>query len=208
MPYEVRKIEYSETKDLILNTHYAHRMPSISYSFGLFLEGKLLGVCTYGTPASSSLLKGVCGEEYKDRVKELNRLVLVDNKKNEASVLISGSLKLLPRPLIVVSYADTEQKHRGVVYQATNWIYTGLSAKRTDWKIAGEEHLHGATIADRSRGMKNRVQWMRDTYGDRFYLKERPRKHRYIMFLGSKVEIKHMRRNLRYPVVPYPKANK
>lgn len=207
MNLTVKQIERKDTLDLILNVHYAKRIPSISYAYGLFENDELIGVCTYGTPASSALLKGICGIKYKSIVKELNRLVLRNNKKNEASFLISQSLKLLPRPLIVVSYADTEQNHVGIVYQATNWLYTGLSAKRTDWKIKGEEHLHGATIADRSRGQVNRVQFMKDTYGDKFYLKERPRKHRYVMLLGSKVEIKRMRRALKYPVLPYPKSN-
>ena len=35
---EVRRIEYADTKDWILNKHYAQRMPSITYAFGLFLD--------------------------------------------------------------------------------------------------------------------------------------------------------------------------
>jgi len=49
---------------------------------------------------------------------------------------------------VVVSYADTSQNHHGYIYQATNWIYTGLSAKRPDYKIKGLEHLHSASITD------------------------------------------------------------
>ena len=30
--YSVKQIQYSDTKDLILNVHYAKRMPSISYA--------------------------------------------------------------------------------------------------------------------------------------------------------------------------------
>lgn len=202
---EVKQIPSKQSYDLILNKHYAHRIPSISYAYGLFEEEELIGVCTFGTPASPPLLKGVCGEQYKGIVKELNRLVLRYNRPNEASFLISQAIKLLPRPLILVSYADTEQDHVGIVYQATNWIYTGLSAKRTDWKIKGQEHLHGATIADKSRGQKNRVEYMQQTYGESFYLKERPRKHRYVMFLGSKVEKKRMLKSLKYPIKNYPK---
>lgn len=204
---EVRKVTTKECHDLILNVHYARRLPSISYAYGLFDGDEMIGCCTYGTPASSSLLRGVCGDEYKGIVKELNRLVLRYNRPNEASLLISQSLKLLPQPMIVVSYADTQQNHIGIVYQATNWLYTGLSAKRTDWKIRGEEHLHGATIADRSRGQKNRAEYMRSIYGDRFYLADRPRKHRYIMFLGSKVERKRMKKELKYKIQNYPKTN-
>ena len=51
--------------------------------------------------------------------------------------LVGRSLRLLPKPSVVVSYADTAQGHVGYVYQAANFIYTGLSAKRTDWKKTG-----------------------------------------------------------------------
>ena len=77
--YIVKRIEYKDTKDLILNVHYAKRMPSISYAYGLFCDDIMIGVCTYGSPASPWLCKGVCGEEHKSNVLELNRLVLVHN---------------------------------------------------------------------------------------------------------------------------------
>ena len=105
----VEQINYRDAKYLILNVHYAKRMPSISYAFGLFKDGKLQGVCTFGSPASHFLCIGVCGVEHQSKVLELNRLVLTDNKKNQASFLIAKSLKLLPKPKIIVSYADSLQ---------------------------------------------------------------------------------------------------
>lgn len=204
MKKEVRIIPRELTKDFILNIHYAHRMPSVSYAFGLYEDDELIGVCTYGKPPSSTLQKGVCGDKYAKNVWELNRLVLKNNKPNEASYFVSRTLKMLPKPMVVVSFADTEQKHLGIIYQATNFIYTGLSAKRTDWKIKGMEHKHGITIADEFRGVKNRSKAIREKYGDRFYLKPRSRKHRYIYFIGSKVEKKNMKKALNYKIEEYP----
>lgn len=108
--------------------------------------------------------------------------------------------------MIVVSFADTEQGHHGYIYQATNWIYTGLSAKRTDWKVKGKEHLHGVTVADEFRGQPDRGQLMRAKYGDDFYLEDRPRKHRYIYLIGSKTQRKRWRKSLKYGEEPYPKG--
>ena len=204
--YEVLEITRKETEPFIIGIHYAKRWPSITWSFGLFVCGVLVGVCTYGTPASATLKRGICGDELKDSVIELNRLCLLDNKKNEASFLVSASLRLLPKCKIVVSFADTEQGHKGTVYQAANFIYCGLSAKRTDWKVKGMEHLHGQTIADEFRGVKNRAQAMRDKYGDDFYLKPRSRKHRYVFLVGSKTFKKKARSCLRYEVQDYPKC--
>jgi len=136
---------------------------------------------------------------------ELNRLCLKHNRKNEASFLIGNSLKLLPKNKIIVSFADTEYNHNGLVYQATNFLYCGLSAKRTDWKIKGKEHLHGQTVADEFRGQKNRALLMREKYGSDFYLKARSRKHRYIYIIGSKTFKTIVRSKLLYKVQPYQK---
>jgi hypothetical protein len=120
-------IEPNQTYDWLLNVHYAKRIPQIMKAFGLYDGDALIGVVTYGIPASPSLCMGICGKEYSDKVLELNRLCLMNNDKNQASMLVSGSIKLLPKPTIVVSYADNAQGHVGYVYQATNFLYTGLT---------------------------------------------------------------------------------
>lgn len=201
----VKAIDSRTAYPWILNRHYAKRLCPISFAFGAFRQNELIGIVTYGTPASAPLRAGICGPAWACRVLELNRLCC-ENTKNIASTLVGRSLRLLPSPRIIVSYADTEQKHVGFVYQAANFIYTGLSAKRTDWKIKGREHLHGATVADESRGQENRAQWMRDKYGDDFYLKARPRKHRYVFVIGTNSQRRSILADLRYPVLTYPKA--
>lgn len=208
---EVRRIDPAMTHEWLTNVHYAKRVPTISYAFGMYEDMELVGVITYGTPAAAPLRTGIAGPENAHLVLELNRLVFKREVKNGASELIGVSLRHLPKPSIVVSYADTAQGHIGYVYQACNFLYTGLSAKRTDWKIKGMEHLHGQTIADISKiasglGKGSRSKFMRDKYGDDFYLENRPRKHRYIFLCGSKTQKKHLRDSLLYQVEPYPKG--
>jgi hypothetical protein len=200
---EVHPITRNECSEFILNIHYAKRWPSISYSYGLYDIDELIGVVTYGSPPSSSLKKGIAGIEFFSDVIELNRLCLLYNRKNEASFLVGKSLKLLPQNKIIVSFADPSQGHCGIVYQATNFIYCGLSAKRTDWKIKGKEHLHGITIADEFRGVLNRSQAMREKYGDDFYLEPRQRKHRYIYVKGDKNFKKRVLNCLKYKIEKY-----
>ena len=185
--YEIRQIPYSETKHWILNIHYAKRLPSISYAYGLYRHNEMVGMVSYGTPASPSLCKGICGEEHRSDVIELNRLVLRDNLPNEASFLVSRSLKMLPTPKVVVSYADTAQDHAGIVYQATNWLFTGTTKKRTD--MAGKDGKHS-----------------RHHLGDRTNRINRSAKHRYVYFIGTKKEKKVLRNALRYDINnEYPK---
>jgi len=200
----IRRITRAECERLVVGVHYAHRWPSITCAFGLFRDDVLVGCVTYGTPASSPLRNGIAGEDFAGTILELNRLVLDHNIKNDASMLVSGSLRLIGGDHIVISFADTDQGHRGIVYQASNFSYHGLSAKRTDWKVRGMEHLHGITIADQFRGVANRAQAMRDKYGDDFYLAPRPRKHRYIKIIGSKGFRVKAERAIKYPKMPYP----
>jgi hypothetical protein len=120
-------------------------------------------------------------------------------------MLVARSLRIIEGDRIIVSFADTAQSHLGIVYQASNFLYCGLSAKRTDWKVRGKEHLHGQTIADEFRGIKNRAAAMRDKYGDDFYLEPRSRKHRYVMIIGSKKFKRAALAALRYNQEPYPK---
>tara|TARA_Y100001938_G_scaffold129725_1_gene184961 strand:- start:61 stop:666 length:606 start_codon:yes stop_codon:yes gene_type:complete len=182
---KVQSIQHWETYNWILYKHYAKRLPSIIFSFGLFIDNELTGVITYGMPASSFLCKGICGVKYRNNVLELNRLCLKNNEKNEASYLIAHSLKLLPTPKIVVSYADTAQNHVGYIYQATNFIYTGLTVKRTD-PFVGDKHPRHAT--------------------DPSIRQERSRKHRYVYFCGDKQQKLELLNSLNYPIEPYPKG--
>jgi len=195
-------IKSEETYPWLLQKHYAKRIPQIMYAFGLYEESTLVGVVTYGIPASPSLCMGICGKEWSDKVLELNRLCLQDNTKNQSSFLVSNSIKLLPKPTIVVSYADTSQGHVGYVYQATNFLYTGLSASRVDWTVKGLEHKHSKTLSD---GMT--LESIKEKYGDDFYYAERSKKHRYIYFHGTKQQKKLLKSLLKYNTEPYPKGD-
>jgi hypothetical protein len=190
--YFVKSIKSDQTYDWLLNKHYAKRIPSISWAFGLF-DIHLQGVCTFGKPASPSLCDGICGKENSSKVYELNRLVINDDcPKNTASYFISKCLKMLPNDLILVSYADTSMDHVGKVYQATNWIYTGLSDKRTEWREVGKG-THSKSVCE----MYSLEERLNDS--DRFVVIQRPRKHRYVYFTGKKYD-------LNYDVYDYPKG--
>ncbi len=201
--FYVEQISYQEAMDLVVANHYLHRKAPCSVAFGLFHEADpmtCLGVICYGTPASSSLRKGICGVGQVENVLELTRLWVDDCvPKNGESFLIGRTLRLVDKE-IIVSFADVAANHVGVVYQATNWFYTGLSAKRTDWTVEGIDK-HGHTWADKYSSLE-----MRELFGERFSLQPRSRKHRYVFFNASKRRRKELLSLLRYPVLPYPKA--
>jgi len=103
----------------------------------------------------------------------------------------------LPKPTIVISYADTSQNHVGYIYQATNFIYLGLSAKRTDRIfINGENTRHGRTMT--STHIEN--------IKEKTVLVDRPRKHRYLHIMANKRDKKELLKQLKYEIKPYPKG--
>jgi len=183
--YEVNEVTRAQCEPFIIGIHYAHRWCSISYRFGLFKGGELVGVCTFGSPASPFLCKGIAGETNKSKVIELNRLCLLNNLKNEASLLVSSSIKLLPKPRIIVSYSDSAQNHNGVVYQACNFLFTGTTKARTD--MASKDGKHS-----------------RHNQGDSAKRQVRSAKHRYVYIHAGHSEKRRLTEALNYPVLNYP----
>ena len=208
--YLVRKLSTHEYVEWFKKKHYAKRIPSVSYAYGLYKDKFLIGICSYGRPVAHQLVKYAFQGHFQDNFLELNRLVVDDGlEKNVLSFFVSQTLKQLPIPNVIVSYADTSLNHHGYIYQACNFIYTGLSFKKNDYKVKGLEHLHAASLIDRvgrdNRGDK--VGKLKEMYGDRLYLKERPRKHRYFYFLGTRTHKKSMKELLIYLQEPYPKGD-
>ena len=206
--YEVHPISSKEATEVIVKNHYLHRRGPASSCFGLFDEWcSLVGVITYGTPASPSLVKGIAGDDEAQHVTELTRLWIADiTPKNAESFLIGNSLRMLPPEKdIVVSFAEIRAGHVGTVYQATNWIYTGLSDRHVEWHVDGvESSKHGRHLFDEFGG----VEGAKKALGDRMVRTERPRKHRYIFLRGSKWRKKELLSKLRYEPQPYPVAER
>ena len=181
--YEIKQISYREAMDVVVREHYLHRRAPCSVAFGLYRihSDKICGVVVYGTPSSAPLRKGIAGEMYASDVVELTRLWCApDVPKNAESFLIGNTVRQCGKP--------------------TNWIYTGLSAKRTNWTVEGID-LHCQTIADKYTAVD-----LREKFGDRFTLQPRPRKHRYLFINAKSSERKAIMKAIKYPVLPYPKA--
>lgn len=189
-PYHAIIVRPKDLEDLILTKHYAQRIPSITWAFGLFEDGALVGGLTIGKPASPPLCVGVAGPAYTEHVYELNRLIISHTlPKNILSWFVSAAMRYFrDKPVILVSFADEGAGHHGYIYQATNWWYTGKSTERTDKYMPGGKH---------PRHYTEEFAHLR---------KLRTSKHRYI-----NIPCKTLRRKvapiMRYPICPYPKGD-
>lgn len=149
--YTFVPIDKHAATDMVVTHHYAHRKCPISWAWGVREGDKLVGVLTVGKPVSWSVMCSLVGEtpeimktDEHSRARdvyELNRLWCADGlPKNIESRFIGWCLRELKkiRPtLILVSYADGSKGHVGLVYQATNWNYTGQSLPFKDICVEG-----------------------------------------------------------------------
>lgn len=190
----VEPISRELAKSFVERVHYSRKLPpNVVYSFGLYENGEHIGVVTYGIPASPPLCKGIAGEKNKSNVLELNRLAIEPgmNGNNRASFLVSHSLKMLPNGTFVVSYADTGWTHVGYVYQACNFLYTGMSAKRVDTYQPDGKHPR---------------EYKKESHSDLH--QTRNPKHRYVYLVGDRRTKRRMLSELKYKVIEkYPKGD-
>lgn len=209
----VKQIPASFARQYIASFHYSHTMPdSTLYSFGAYLNGKTVGVVCYGMGCNKNQYTSIIPDIENGRYCELTRLwVAKDYPKNTESLIISKSLKLLPKDIqVVLSFADPSKGHCGIIYQATNWIYLGEtnSGKMLFTKEGIQKHVRSLGIYrlrhPELRSMSNNelVKMLGYTYG------VSEKKYRYVMFRGSKCQRAKMLSLVKDRILPYPKLDK
>ena len=188
----VERIKKEESHEWIMKKHYAHRLPSISFAFGLIKQHELMGICTFGMPPQPQE-----NIEWKPYVLlELNRLCIEDNSpRNSLSYLVGSAIKLLPKPRVLISYADSGMGHHGYIYQATNWIYTGMGG-------GGHKIYIMKDGTEKHRRHEDEIK-----KEDILRIEKTTFKHRYFYFHGDKREKKKMMIMLRFKIKPYPKGD-
>ncbi len=110
-----------------MNFHYAKAVPVNVFGYSVFNDNnEWCGVSLFGIGASPQI-----GKQFglsQGQVVEFVRMAL-NGKQKYTSKVLSLSLKQLNKSLplckLIVSYADQEQNHLGIIYQATNWYYSG-----------------------------------------------------------------------------------
>lgn len=171
--YKVQLLDKEIARTIIKEEHYLEKAPATKYCFGLIDHRESVkGVIIFSHP-SSSYIKDSLVDSNKSMI-ELSRVWLDDTAlKNSESFFISECIKLITEEY-VVSYADPTQGHSGIIYQACNFWYLGLTQKTQEYKIKGFEnrssHFKGQTI-----------EQLRLKYGpENIYLADRSQKHIYL----------------------------
>lgn len=117
-------------------------------------EGEVIGAIIYGRMAMANAWKKY-GDNQEDVI-ELRRLCCIDNTpKNAESYFIGATIRWLKKNTEIkniVSYADPEYGHSGVIYKASNFVMIGKTAKgRVIWY--GGKKYHDKSIRTRYKGI-------------------------------------------------------
>ena len=225
----LRPINKQVAKDIVVKNHYSHKWTLCQVAYGVFYKTvesndffkenleKLIGCVIYAQPVGRSAAASLSELLKIDEVFELVRLFIFDGYgKNIESYCISQSFKHLnkdfPRIKAVISYADGEQGHKGTIYQATGFHYQGNSslALMPNFSISLSpppdfEWIHSRSV--NSKWGSSNVEHLKKCIGKTFFRKKESTKHRYIIFIGGRVEKKKLLKSLKHPTLPYPSGN-
>ncbi len=194
--YFVRPVYGEHVRRFIVQYHYAQRCPCIQHAFGVFqkVEKKIVGVMSFGQSPNAKL-QADCPWP----ILELNRIALIHNEKNLVTWWMSHCFQQLPKPTLLVSWADRNQGHVGYVYQAANWIYTGLSQVTPEVLVAGRKKHHRCLTKENVKREKRKIS---------IQLLQALPKYRYFYPLGSKTQKRRMQKYIseRFGIFPYPKG--
>lgn len=191
---------HEAAKYAVLNWHYSKRLPVFgTVKIGAWEDGKFIGVVIFSRGATPEI-----GSPYGLEQTEICELTRVALTKHETPVsrILSFAFKFLkensPGLRMIVSFADMAQGHHGGIYQATNWIYVGLSethAYRVLGKVEHPKSLHSRY----GRGGQS-IPWLRANVDPKAERIVAGSKHRYLMPLDKK-----MRKQILPLSKPYPK---
>ena len=170
----LEKASYKAIKYACLKFHYAKSIPAAPFGYSVFNKNnEWCGVICYGLGATNNLGKSF--DLVQGKCLELTRMAL-NGKQESTSKALAISIKLIVKnkPLVrlLISYADSEQKHIGIIYQATNWIFTEISndtnliinGKRMHRRSVGTKYGTSSIEKLKTKGINAKVIYTKDKY--------------------------------------------
>ena len=186
---------HEAAKYACVHFHYSKTMPvSKSVRVGVWEDGKFIGAVLYAWGANPNI-----GKPYRLQMTEVAELVRValSAHRSPVSRIMAIAQRMLCKQSsglrLLVSYADCEQGHHGGIYQASGWLYSGLTAPKTDFMLNGVKLQRRAYTGRNFGNGKMQLPAMATR-------SESTVKHRYLMPLDDE-----MRARIEPLRKPYPK---
>ena len=200
--FTVEPVPRKTISSFIEKNHYSHSINGVQHiqCFALFREGRfgfdkeMIGAAMYAIPSMPSTAKKY-NPDNPDRCWELRRLCCIDDTPtNTESYFIGKTLRWLKQNTdieVIISYADLEQGHEGVIYKASNFHYLGQSGGGSILMVDGKKYHNRSMnqkIKPYGRALKRR--WEAKKAGAKddgiFYVDRKP-KNIYVYYLNKKL---------------------
>ena len=178
--------------------HYSKTMPAAkSAKIGVWEGGAFIGALIFTSGSGAACDGRRYGLRQNFDICELQRVALAAHV-HPVTRMMAVAFRMLkqqsPALRAVVSFADPSQRHHGGIYQASNWIYTGLSSSTIEHRLSDGRWVHARVIA-KQWGKKELAATL--ATGE---TRKQPGKHRYLMPLDAA-----MRVQIAPLAKPYPK---
>jgi hypothetical protein len=148
----VKVIPAKIANEFIKKHHYSGKVvANSSLHFGCFLDEKLHGVMSYGSPLDKSKVLPLVQPSLWNEMLELNRMAFNDYlPKNSESRCISISIKLIkknaPHIKWILSFSDGTQCGDGTIYRASGFVLTNIVINKNTCKLPSGDVIHKMTL--------------------------------------------------------------
>jgi hypothetical protein len=200
-PKPVLKIDwcsYDAARYAVEHWHYSRSLPcSKTARLGVWEDGKFIGAIVFAWGANRHL-----AGEYKLKMTECAELcrIALDKHMTPVSRMISIAVKMLKREMpgirLLVSYADLNQGHEGKIYQASNWIFVGMTGYEAGIMLNGKL-THRRTI--NSKYGTSDIQWLRKCIDPNATRYEGKPKFKYLLPLDDEISDRIKSLSKHYP---------
>ncbi len=198
-PLLIERVERDVGVAAVKRWHYSRSMPSADIDvYGVWESDRFVGAVIFGIGATAR--PGTPYDLESNQLRELCRVAL-DTHTAPVTQVVAEAIRLLRRDVpdveLIVSFADENQGHLGVIYQAGNWYYAGVA-------VGDAVRLHGKLVHPRTLtstlGSRS-IPWLRAHVDPHAEHVRTPPKHRYLMPLSRR-----MKKQLAPLRHPYPKT--
>ena len=162
----VKVIPAKIANEFVKKHHYSGKVvPNSKLHFGAFLDSKLHGVMSYGSPMDKSKVLPLVQPSLWNEMLELNRMAFDDYlPKNSESRCIAISIKLIknnaPHIKWILSFSDGTQCGDGTIYRASGFVLTDLRKNQNTCLLPNGNVIHKMTLESSPTQKRNELNGM------------------------------------------------
>lgn len=148
----VKVIPSKIANEFVKKHHYSGKVAANSkLHFGCFLDSKLHGVLSFGSPLDKSKVLNLVSDTLWNEMLELNRMAFDDYlPKNSESRCLSICFKLIKKNAShikwILSFSDGVVCGDGTIYRASGFVLTQINDKTENWELPNKQVVQAKTV--------------------------------------------------------------